>query len=281
VRKIFVPLFVAIASVAFSQERIVVLGSTVAEITTRLGATGQVVGADASVTAPELAAVPKVGYYRQIPAEGILSLRPTLILASSDLGPASTVEQLKAAGTRLELVKIGHSPDETLAAITRVGDVLGRGEKAAELAAEVREDLAEVKEKVAASASKPRVVFVYARSGGVLNVGGRGTAADAMISLAGGENAVTGFDGFRPLTPESLVAANPDVILFTTSGLEGLGGPEGAAKLPAIAPTNAAKSGRIVAMNDQLLLGFGPRLGDGVLELHGLLHPTPAEKPAQ
>jgi iron complex transport system substrate-binding protein len=93
-----------------------------------------------------------------------------------------------------------------------------------------------------------------------------------MIALGGGVNAVAGYEGYKPLTPEALAAANADVILMTTRGLESLGGKPGLLAQPGVALTPAGKAGNIVALDDELLLGFGPRLGQGVLALAVALH---------
>jgi iron complex transport system substrate-binding protein len=121
------------------------------------------------------------------------------------------------------------------------------------------------------------VLFIYARGGGTLMVGGTGTPAAAMIRLAAGENAVSAFDGFKPLTAEAVTTAAPDVILVPSRGLATLGGVDGLVAQPGIALTPAGKARRVVAMDDLLLLGFGPRLGSAVRELAILLHPELAQ----
>lgn len=99
-------------------------------------------------------------------------------------------------------------------------------------------------------------------------VAGQKTPLDAVINLAGGVNAAQGFDDFKPLTPEALLEANPDVILMFDSGLQSIGGVEGILKIEGIAQTNAGKNKKVIAMDGQYLSGFSPRLGDAVLELN-------------
>jgi iron complex transport system substrate-binding protein len=98
-------------------------------------------------------------------------------------------------------------------------------------------------------------------------VAGNDTNAKAMIEYAGGVNALTGFSGFKPLTPEAVIAAAPDVVLGTEQGLKAAGGPEGLLKLPGLADTPAGRSQRVVALEAMLLLGFGPRLPLAVRQL--------------
>lgn len=107
-----------------------------------------------------------------------------------------------------------------------------------------------------------------------MQVSGRGTAADAMIRLAGGVPAVDAFEGYRPLTAEGAAAAAPDVILLPRRGLEAAGGIDAVLRLPGLDGSPAARDRRVVAMDDALLLGFGPRLGEALDELARALHPV-------
>ena len=121
--------------------------------------------------------------------------------------------------------------------------------------------------------AQPKVLFLYARGQGALQVSGRGTAAEAMVTLAGGVSAVTGYEGYTPLTPEAAIAAAPDVLLMPARGLDSVGGIDGLLKAPGVALTPAGQERRIVAMDDLYLLGFGPRLGQAVRDLAVFLHP--------
>ena len=97
-----------------------------------------------------------------------------------------------------------------------------------------------------------------------------------MIELAGGENAVTGYEGYKPLTAEAAVTAAPDVLLFLSRGLESVGGYAGLAELPGLALTPAYQAGRVLALDDLYLLGFGPRVGQAVKDLTLALYPEVA-----
>lgn len=254
---------------ARAQERIVSAGGVITEILLALGAGDRLIAVDqASLLPPELSTLPRIGYARRLSAEGILSLNPTLILVEDDAGPAETLRLLEAAG-----VPVTRIPGEpTIAAaearLRQIGATVGQPGPAAVLVQKMQADLAQAASRLAAAPSiRPKVLFIYARSGGVMNVAGRDTAADTMITLAGGTNAISGYEGYKPLTAEAVVAAAPDVILLTSRSLENSGGIDDLLQNPALALTPAAQNRRVIAMNDVLLLGFGPRLGEAVLEL--------------
>ena len=254
--------------------RIVTLGGSVTEIVYALGAGDQVVGVDASSVYPEAATEqPNVGYFRKVPAEGVLSLNPSLVLALEGTGPPTVFEQFRSAGVRI--VQVPDTPSVTGAKqkIQQIGDLLGRSAQADSLIAAMERELEAAQALRTEASSTPRVLFVYARGSGTMNVAGRGTSAAAMIELAGGKNAITGFEGFKPMSAEAVVEAEPDVILALTRGLESIGGTEGLLEQPGIPLTPAGKQERIVAMDDLLLLGFGPRLGTAVTRLTKKLHP--------
>lgn len=259
--------------------RVVTLGGVITETAYALGAADQVLAVDASSFYPPEAQQekPVLGYYRQLSAEPILAAGPSLVLGTDEVGPPEVVEQLRAAGVVTLLLPRETSVEGARALITSVGTALGRQAEAGGLVAALEADLARANDLLVSATSAPRVLFVLNPPGAPLLVSGSGTAADAMIALAGGTNASVGFPGYVPLSAEAVLAAAPDVILTTTSSLEALGGVEGLVSQPGLAQTPAAESGRIVALEDLYLLEFGPRTGQAVEELVLLLHPELAE----
>jgi iron complex transport system substrate-binding protein len=254
--------------------RIVSLGGSVTEIVYALGSGDAVVGVDASSLYPEAAReLPDVGYFRRIPAEGVLSLEPTVVLASAETGPPETLDQLRSAGVEVYVIPEESSVDGAREKIRSIASVLDRREAADRLIRNMEADLDEARRLRSSSDREPRVLFVYARGAGTMQVAGRGTSAEAMIELAGAENAVTEFEGFKPMSAESVAAAEPDVILMLDRGLDSIGGIDGLLDEPGVALTPAGENRRIVAMDDLLMLSFGPRLGEAVRTLTRKLHP--------
>lgn len=263
----------AASSAHGSPQRLVTSGAGVTETVFALGLGDRVVGVDSSSQFPEEARrLPDVGYARALSAEGLLSLRPDLILASRDSGPTHVLDKVRALNVPVELVNDGHTVRDTIGRILAVGRALGVEDEAARLAESVRAEVEAARADAGRHPGSPHVLFLYARAGGVMNVAGTGTAADTMIALAGASNAVTGFTGYKPLTPEAAVTASPDVILMTTRGLDAAGGVDAVLAHPGLAATPAAAARRVVTMDDILLLGFGPRLGEAVRELADAIH---------
>jgi iron complex transport system substrate-binding protein len=224
----------------------------------------QIVGVDVTSTYPEaMTKLPGVGHNRSMSAEAIIALAPSIVIGVDENVKPELVEQLKSAHIRVLLYNPETSVEGTKALIKSVADSLGKTDKVQAIVDGIDADL---KEKVALS-KKTKVLFIYARGAGTMMVAGEKTSSNAMINLAGGENAVTGFEDFKPLTPESLLQANPDVILMFTSGLESLGGMEGLLKVPGVAMTNAGKKKQVIEMDGQFLTGFGPRLGKAIAAL--------------
>ncbi|MDR3679296.1 MAG: ABC transporter substrate-binding protein [Flavipsychrobacter sp.] len=254
--------------------RIVSLNGTITEILCSLGLESKIQGVDVTSTYPEsVTKLPKVGHNRDMSAEAIMGLKPTLVIGLDDNIKPELKEQLRAANIRLMLFHLDHSIAGAKSLIAQVADSLGSDDKAAAICKGIDADTV----GTMIFGARPKVLFIYARGAGTMLVAGKENAVNSMIVLAGGQNAIKGFDDYKPLTSEALVTANPDVILMFDKGLESVGGLPGLLQVQGIAQTNAGKNKKIIEMDGQLLTGFGPRVGKGLAELSKKLNA--AEKP--
>lgn len=254
--------------------RIVSISSALTEIVYALGAEKLLVGVDTTSLYPEAArTLPQVGYMRALSAEGVLSLKPTLILATPAAGPATTLDQLRATGAEVMVLPDHFDYDSVVLKFEAVGKVAGKTAEAQEMIARGRADMADLSAKLASVSSKPRVLFLLSMGGGAPQASGQNTAADGIIRLAGGVNAVDGYSGYRPLTPESVIASRPDFVLVTRQTVDALGGVDAILKQPALAQTPAGKASRVLQFDTLLLLGFGPRTPTAATQLAAALHP--------
>lgn len=253
--------------------RLITVGGSITETVYALGAEDILVGTDTSSVYPEAASkLPQVGYQRTLSAEGVLSLKPNLVIVLPEAGPPTAIQQIENAGVKVLKVSNESSVEGTKNKIRQIAEALNKKEKGEEIIKKLESDISEAEKVVTTKTTKPKVMFIYSRGAGTAQVGGTGTPAEEMIKLAGGQNAVTQFSEYKPLTSEALVAAQPDVILLPSRGLETMGGIDGILKLPGIAETPAGKNKRIVTVDDMLLLGFSPRIGLGVKDLCEKIH---------
>lgn len=256
--------------------RIVVLNGDLTEVVYALGLGDNVVGVDTSATyPPEAAQKPKIGYQRSLNAEGIVSLQPTVIIGSELAGPPAVIEQIRSTGVPVVLFKTVSSLDDVSRKITDVAAALGVPNRGRLLAEQTKKDIDEALALAQRSTSKPRVAFLYLRGSTTQVIMGKGSGADVLITAAGAidAGAEAGVTGSKPLTPEALVAAQPDVILVLTAGLQSVGGVDGLLQIPGMAQTPAGQQRRVVDFDDQYLFGLGPRAGKALMDLVKALHP--------
>lgn len=253
--------------------RIVSIGGALTEIIYALGGNNELVGVDTTSLYPDAATkLPSVGYARTLSSEGILALAPTHVLATEDAGPPAVLRQINSAGVPVTVLAANDKFEGVLDRVTRVGALIDRQSQAAQLADKMKADWQRVHEPILARKSPgPRVLFVLSHSPNMIMVGGKGSSAEAMMGYAGAQNAVQGFNGFKPLTPEAVIAAQPDIVLFTDQGLGVVGGIDGALKLPGLAQTPAGQKRRIVSLEAMFMLGFGPRMPQALAALDNVL----------
>ena len=257
--------------------RIVSLNGDITETIFTLGLGDRLVGVDTSALYPpkRVATIPKIGYQRTLSAEGILSLRPTLVIGTAEAGPAPVLDQLRSAGVPVVILRA----NDTLLAgawkLREVGKAVGLPQRGDRLGRQVARQIAIAKREAASPTTRPRVAFLYVRGPRTQLIGGTKTRADSMIVAAGAVNAgaEAGIVDYQPITAEALVAARPDVLLVLDDGLASVGGVEGLLRIPGVGLTPAGRNRRVLSYDDLLLLGLGPRTGAILRRLIRDLHP--------
>jgi heme transport system substrate-binding protein len=262
-------------SLAGAPTRIVSVGGAVTEILYALGLEDRVVGIDVTSLYPAKALSEKanVGYMRQLSPEGILGLNPQLILAIEGAGPKETLSVLKEAKVPFSTVPEVFSEQGILDKIKFVADEMGVKQRGVCLAEAVSSDLQSVHALRDRISSKRRVMFVMSLVNGRAMVAGQKTAADAIIALAGGSNAIDDYDGYKPVSEEAIVAAKPDVILTMQRSADSVTS-EVVFANSAFALTPAATTKSFITMDGLYLLGFGPRTAAAAHDLAGKLYPA-------
>ncbi|AEA44687.1 heme/hemin ABC transporter substrate-binding protein [Fluviicola taffensis] len=246
------------------EKRIVSLNGSVTEIIYAVDSQKELIGVDVTSTFPAAAEkLTNLGHVRKLAIESLLALNPSHVVMLEDEVSPDLKSKLKQAKIELVTFKHPNSLEESKSLVKEVASWLGKSDKATEIVSKIDSDI----KNISKLDKKPKVLFVYARGAGTLMVAGEQTPLEKMIVLAGGENAGKGFTDFKPLTSESVIAANPDVILMFTSGAQSLG-PDGIFNVPGVSSTNAGKNKALIQMDGQLLSGFGPRVADAIVELN-------------
>lgn len=255
--------------------RIVSVGGAVTEILYALGKEKNVVGIDTTSLYPPRAAAekPSVGYMRQLSAEGVLGLKPSVILAIEGAGPKETLGVLQSAGVPMVVIPDSFTGDGIVDKIRTIARATGTAERGECIVTRVRGDLATL-EKLETGIARPRrVMFVLSFVGGKAMVSGGKTAADGIIRMAGAENAITGYDGYKQISDEAVIAAKPDVVLTMERGGPGTVTSDAVFAHPAFAATPAAANRAFLSMDGLSTLGFGPRTARAARDLAVSLYP--------
>ncbi|MEM9840070.1 MAG: ABC transporter substrate-binding protein [Pseudomonadota bacterium] len=252
---------------ASAQERVVSIGGDLTEIIYLLGEEDRLVATDTTSVYPQAALeTPKVGYVRRLSAEGVLSVEPDMILVSGAAGPEPAVEQLEASGVKMISLPTEYTPASILRKIDVVSKALGVPEKGAALRMQVEADIARAEATIEQLDIAPRILF-FTSSAGAPRSAGTETAAHGVILMLNGVNVFGNQTGYRALSLEAAVTADPDVILVMGHSAARLGGVEGLKEHPALALTNAAKQDRIIAIDAAKTMQFGPRTPEAIAEV--------------
>jgi iron complex transport system substrate-binding protein len=253
------------AAAADLPQRWVSAGGALSEWVSALGGESKLVGVDTTSQHPEsLKSLPSIGYQRSLSAEGILSLRPDILIGTEEMGPPPVLSQVKAA--KVQVVLFSAQPDlPTLEKnVTHLGQLLGTEPQAAQLLQTYQQQLDAQKARVVQVQTRqkaPGVLLLLGHAGGKPLIAGKDTAADWLLQQAGGRNLAT-HTGYKPFSVESLASLDPEVLVFADRALTGDAAKAALFKEnPILDSSRAAKAGRVLELDPTLLVGgLGPRL---------------------
>ncbi|WP_228766759.1 MULTISPECIES: heme/hemin ABC transporter substrate-binding protein [Proteus] len=260
-------------------DRWVIAGGSITELVYAIGAGNKVVGVDETTSYPEQTqALPHIGYWKQLSTEGILSLRPSTFVTWDDAEPKMVLRQL--AQHNVKVISLPRTPatfELMLKNIRTLAISLDKQKEAEALIGSLQSRLAVINAKNSQIKQKVKVMFFLSPGGGIPQVAGKTSVADAILHLAGGENIAT-HENYRIYSAEAIIAANPELIVITTQSQKnqtgGLRASEGLASVPGVSMTQAWKNQRIIEIDQSLILGMGPRIVDAVELLHQQFYPA-------
>ncbi|WP_317659882.1 hemin ABC transporter substrate-binding protein [Pseudomonas sp. KU43P] len=260
-------------------QRWVSAGGALSEWISELGGEPRLVGVDTTSQHPEsLKALPSIGYQRQLSAEGILSLRPDVLVGTEEMGPPPVLAQIRSAGVRVELFSSQADLAAVDANLKHLGTLLGAEQKAAQLASGYHQQLEALQLKVKqaqAHHKAPGVLLLVGHAGAKPLIAGQGTAGDWLLRQAGARN-LAEHQGYKNFSNEALAALDPDVLVFSDRALAGDQALQALLKEnPALAASRAVREKRLVTLDPTLLVGgLGPRLPAALDDLTATFYPA-------
>ncbi len=246
---------------ALDASRITVAGGSITEIIYALEQDEKLVAVDITSNFPKQASeLPSIGYVRALSAEGVLSLSPSLILGENDMGPAAVMEQLSRVGIDIKIIPEENTADGIIDKVSCVANILDMSDYDKNLVLnDLRNEVSDLHSIVKSNQSPKKVMFILGMESGSPTVGGKGTSADGFIKMTGGINVMNSFEGWKPVSTESIIEASPDFIIISNRGLSSFKTVEKLGQHPTLIFTPASKRNNIIALDGMAMLGFGPR----------------------
>ena len=222
-KTIYMLLFFYSITFCKDKDRIITIGGSVTDIVFELGYGSNVIATDQSSTIPpKVKELPQVGYIRAISAEGVLSMNPTMIITTTDIGPPNVVEQLKKTGVDLYIFDTPYSFRDITMLVKDIANCLNEEKKGIELnnnLLHVNSKVEEIKNKIK---KKYNFSFFMNPSIGSFSAAGSRTKADYLIQYIGGQNIFSNdFSKYSKVTKETIIKRNPEIILIgNTMGVD-------------------------------------------------------------
>ena len=260
-------------------KRIVSVIPSNTEIAFAVGLGDRIVGVSDYDTYPaETKDIEKIGGL-DINTEKVVSLKPDLVLAhSSNMANNGGVEQLKEMGLTVLVVNDAKNFDKVYESIEMIGKATGESENAAAVVTDMQAKLKDVKEKAkAVTADERKNVFIEVSPLPEIYSPGKNTFMDEMLQIINADNVAGDLEGWAKMDEESIVAANPDVII-TTHGYRTKDANSEVLKRNGWEEVNAIKNKQVFSVNSDLIDHPGPRLVEGVEELGKAIYPDIFDK---
>ena len=261
---------ISTCKLADNHSKIVIAGGSITEIIYFLNEDKKIVGVDVTSNYPKKAKnLPSIGYVRNLSTEGILSLNPTLILGEDDMGPPNVIQQIKEIDVDLRIIPEEKNISGIINKILCVASIIGASEKAQEmintsLLPSIKE-LEEIQNYSQIRAKK--VMLILSMQGTSPIVAGRGTSGDGFINMIGAQNVFDSFDGWKPVSAESIIAVNPEYILLPERDMHKNSNVNNLKTNPLFKNTIAGFKNNFISEDAMTMLGFGPRSIDSALKI--------------
>ncbi len=257
--------------------RLVVTGGSLTDVVFAVGGEDQVVAVDSSsLSPPEAQQKPIVGYYRELSAEGVLSMSPTHLWALEGTGSEQTLRQIERTGVVVEHFPKPQSVADLIAMIERVGVELGLQGQAQQVIASIETDLQSMGAILnPGSQAHRRALFVLQASERGIVAAGQNTVPALLFGYAQVENMVD-HNGYKPVSTEYLAVSQPDFLVAPSHVVEAAGGRERFCAQSSLRLMDAARDCRLLVLDSMLALGMTTRIADAIQQVHAYAHANPS-----
>lgn len=247
--------------------RIVSLSPNTTEILFALGQGERVVGVSRyDDYPPEVMHRPRVGGMLDPSFEAIVALRPDAVVGARGPVNRAVLERLEALGIRILFPRV-ESLMDIYAAIDALAALTGAVDRVRSLRQRIETRVDQVRNAVRGRA-RPSVLAVLGQR--PISVAGPGSFLDELITLAGGRNVVRSGPRWPTLALETVLSLAPEVVLDLTV-MEGHGALREVWSAYSAIP--AVRDGRVVRLDNPMLLRPGPRVGEALVMYARAIHP--------
>lgn len=249
-------------------ERIISADAGVTAVLRALNLEKELVGIDVTSTQPTGAPLPVVGYHRQLATEGLLALKPTLLVGGEHMGPPATLSSLEAAGVKVLRVPQAQDGAGLLSGIRQLAEVVATQEQAKPVLEQVQQKLTTLQKQ--ALPQNSRALFLLSAGSRGLRAAGVSTGGDALIRLMGASNVMT-YNSYQPISAEAIMATNPDIIFLAADGSKNAMA-DFLRDYPTLSTLKAAQTQKIVEVRSETLVaGLSVLTVDEALRLQTFL----------
>jgi len=256
-KKLVVTLFcLAWVNVAIAEQRIISAGAGVTELLFALEKQQSLIAVDVTSRSSLVNKLPVIGYHRQLSAEGVLSLEPSMLIGSAEMGPKSTLDLLQQSGVDVVVLPTEASTASLLQRVALLGDKLDRSKQATALQTKIKQQVASLEATNAKQVIRKKVIFLLLNEKGSYTAAGGNTTAHTVMALAGTDNPAKDLNSYQPLSVEAFLSMQPDAIVVSGrqwrkyQDLDTL-----YAAMPLLAETPAGKNRAVYVIDGSALVG--------------------------
>ena len=257
-----------------SKSNIVVAGGSITEIIYFLKAEKNLIGVDITSNYPkEAKKLPSIGYIRNLSIEGILSLKPDLILAEEDVGPPVIKEQLKNTSIDFRIIQDDFTEDGINNKILCISNILNLKLDENVNYENFIQNLKSLKKiKKENLYNQKKILIILMMKGTSPIVAGNNTSGDGFINMLGHLNIMNEVNGWKPVSYEEILLSNPDYIIITERAFRDFSSLDALLSIPGIASTTAGKNKNIIVKDGMSVLGFSPRTIEQSIDISQIIN---------